>query len=180
MQQIGRIVRRAGEGDVHPACAQQPKHLIAAAADDADVDVGIGAVERLQMRQEKLACYGVARADNERAGLQRAGLLKLVLARFQQPHGAADIFKEQAAVFGEGNAARRAYKQARAKLLLELLDALADGGLGEKQILGGERDVAGLGDLAEYAVKLQLDHGGTSFFDISERNNNYTKTVFYL
>jgi carbonic anhydrase len=53
----------------------------------------IAAVEGVEVRQEKLARHGVARADDERAGLKRARLLQFVLAGLEKTHGAAHIFK---------------------------------------------------------------------------------------
>ena len=57
------------------------------------MNVGVAAVEAVEVGQEELARHRVARADHERAGLERARLLELILARFEKADGAAHIFK---------------------------------------------------------------------------------------
>ena len=67
-----RVAGGACEGDIDLSRAEKAQHLIAAAADDADVDIGIAAVKRVEIRQQELTRHGITRADDERAGLKRA------------------------------------------------------------------------------------------------------------
>ena len=97
------------------------------------------------------------------AQLQGAGLGELVLAGLNEVDGLGDIVVEQPPVGGQADAAGGAGKQPGLKLLLELLDGLADGGLGDVEALGRGGDVARLCHLFEYPVKFQLrGHGNAS------------------
>ena len=151
------IRRCAGKGDVHLAGAQQAQDLVAAAGHDLDVDGGVLLVEAVQVGQQELTGDGVAGTDDELAHLQLTGLGQLFLAGLQQPHRAADVLIQHLALRRQGNAPGIAGKQTGLQVVLQLLDGLAHGGLGDIQCLGCGGDIAHLGHLFEYAVQLQLD-----------------------
>ena len=92
------------------------------------------------------------------AHLQLASLAQLGLAGLQQAHGTADVLIEHLALAGQSDTPGVPGEQPGLQLALQLLDGLADGGLGDVEGLSGGGDVAGLGHLLEYFVELQL-HG---------------------
>ena len=151
----------AGKGDVHLAGLQQAQNFVAPAGDDLDMNGRILPVEPVQIRQQELAGHRVAGADGQVAHLQVPALGQLLLAGFQQAHGAADVFIQHPPVGGQGDAPGVPGEQPGLQLRLQLLDGLADGGLGYKQSLGGGGDVSGLRYLLEHTIKLQL-HGHDS------------------
>ena len=154
--QRGGLLGGAGKGDIHLAGLQQAQYLVAAAGNDLDVDGGILPVEPIQIRQQELAGDGVAGADGQVSHLQLPALGQLLLAGLQQADGAADVLVQHPAVRCQGHATGVAGKQTGLQLALQLLDGLADGGLGDIQGLSGGGDVAGLGHLLEYTIKLQF------------------------
>ena len=152
----GLVVGRAGKGNVHLAGLKQGQHLAAAAGDDLNVNIGVAAVEAVQVGQQKLAGNGVAGANGQLAQLQLVGLAQLGLTGFQQPHGAADVLIQHLPLGGQHHAPAVAGEKSGLQLRLQLLDALADGGLADIQRLGGGGDVARVGHLFEHLVKLQF------------------------
>ena len=114
-------------------------------------------VEAVQVGQQELTGDGVAGADDELAHLQLTGLGQLFLAGLQQAHCAADVLIQHLSLRCQGNAPGIAGKQTGLQVVLQLLDGLAHGGLGDIQCLGCGGDIAHLGHLFEYAVQLQLD-----------------------
>ena len=121
------------------------------------------AVELIQIGGEEKAGDRVAGADDQRAQQQLLGLGELVLAGGDEPQSAADVLVEHLALPGQGDAPGTAGKQPGLQGVFQLLDRLTYRGLGNIEIFGGYGDVAGLGNLLEHAIQLQLDcHGGSS------------------
>ena len=121
------------------------------------------AVELVQIGGEEEAGDRVAGADDQRAQQQLLCLGELVLTGGDKPQGAADVLVEHLALSGQGDAPGTAGEQTGLQGVFQLLDRLTYRGLGNIEILGGHGDVAGLGNLLEHAIQLQLDcHGGSS------------------
>ena len=114
-------------------------------------------VELVQIGQQELTGDGVAGADGQLPHLQLPGLAQLLLACFQQSHGAAHIFIQHLPLGGQGHAPAVPGEQTRLKIALQLLDGLAHGGLGDIQRLRCGGDVAHLRHLLEHTVQLQLN-----------------------
>ena len=159
----GVIRGGGGKGDVHRAGFEQAEHLGAAAADDLEPDARVLAVEGVQVSGEEKAGDCIAGADDQRAQQQLLGLRELVLSGGDESQGAADVLVEHLALPGQGDAPGTAGKKTGLQGVFQLLDRLTYRGLGNIEILGGHGDVAGLGNLLEHAIQLQLDcHGGSS------------------
>ena len=152
-----RVLLFACKGDIHLTAAQIVEHHPARAVQDADADVRICLVERLQTRDEICFGHGVARADDQLTGQQLPRLRQLFLSVLDQPQRARYILEKRPPFRGQHHAARAPGEQAHLKLLLELLDRLADRGLGNIQILRRCGDIAHLGYLLKHTVKLQFD-----------------------
>jgi len=87
------------------------------------------------------------------AGLADAGLQVVEVG--QQAHRAVVVGR---AVGGHRDAAGGAVEQLHAQALLQRLHVLGDGGLGQRQRIGGARECAGFNDTGEYAHGLYLVH----------------------
>ena len=165
------LVGSAGKGNIHLAGLQQAQHLVAAAGDDLNMNGGVLLVEAVQIGQQELAGDGIGRADGQVSHLQLSGLAQLGLAGFQQADGAADIFIQQLAVGGQGDAAAVAGKKTGLEIALQLLDGLADGGLADIQRLRRGGDVASFRHFLEYLVEFQFNghfnHPFISYDDMS-------------
>ena len=171
--QVFGLLRGAGKGQIHLARPQHLQHLIAGAVQYLDADGGVHKMELLQIIKQKVSGHGVTGADDKIPQHQLAGLLQLVLSRFDQPDGVADIVEQHPSLCRQGDAAGLAGKQPHLQLLLQLADGLADRRLGNIQRLGGVGNALLLGHLTENTVKIQLDCHFSASFAIS------TAYVFY-
>ena len=133
------------------------QHHLAGAVEDADLDGRIVLMKGLEPGDQIGLRYRVARADDQLAREQLARLRELFLAALDEAEAVRDIVQQHLPLARQHNAARASGKQPYLQLLFELLDGLADRGLGDIQILRRGGDIAHAGDLLKDAVKLQFD-----------------------
>ena len=123
-----------------------------AAGDDLNMDGRVLPVEIVQIGQEEQTCHRVTGADRQLPHLQLTGLIQFLLPIFQKADGTADVFVQHFPLAGQGDAPAVPGKKTGLQFPLQLLNGLADSGLGNIQGLGGGGDVSGFGNLFEYAV----------------------------
>ena len=151
------VLRLAGKGDVDLPRVQIVEDHLARAVEDADLDGRIVLMKGLEPGDQIGLRYRVARADDQLAREQLARLRELFLAALDEAEAVRDIVQQHLPLARQHNAARASGKQPYLQLLFELLDGLADRGLGDIQILRRGGDIAHAGDLLKDAVKLQFD-----------------------
>ena len=123
-----------------------------------ELDVGKACLEVRQVRNDEQLRHRGAHvhpqaAHGVGAGVGHAGF-NVIQVR-QQPHGALVVGR---AIGRHGHAAGGAVEQLHAQALLQRLHVLGDGGLGQRQRIGGARECAGFNDTGEYAHGLYLVH----------------------
>ena len=93
------------------------------------MDTGVGFVELIQERNQKISADGVAGSDAQLAAAQFSRFHQLVFAAFDQVHGGFNVakqgfsFRRQLYPFGASD------KKIDAQLFLQCFDGLADGRL---------------------------------------------------
>ena len=123
---VDRLVRRfAGERNIHLPGMKVIEHHGRRAIQDADADVWIVLVERLEPGEQIGLRDRVARADDQLAGQQLARGGDLFLAALEQAERVAHVFEQQLALARQADAARAAREEPDLQLLFELLDRLA-------------------------------------------------------
>ena len=151
------VLHFAGKGDVHLPAVQIIEHHAARAVENADANIGVCFMERLQPREKVRFRHRVTRADDELAREELARLGELFLAVSQQPQRVRHIFQQRLPLRGQAHALGAARKQPHLKLLFELLDRLAHRGLRNIQVLRRSGDIPHPRDLFKHPVQLQLD-----------------------
>ncbi len=115
--------------------------------EDADVDVGVQALERLDpWQQPERAERGEGRDADAAPAARAADLLDAGIETRQQR---LDRSQQQLPVGGELDPARAAREERRAELVLEALDLAADRRLGDVQLVGGGAEAERPGDRLE-------------------------------
>ena len=129
------VLRLAGKRDVDLTGVQIVEHHLARTVQDTDLDGGIVLVECLKARNQIGLCDRIACTDDQLTREQLARLRELFLAALDEAEAVRDIVQQHLPLARQHNAARASGKQPYLQLLFELLDGLADRGLGDIQIL---------------------------------------------
>ena len=151
------------EPEVGLAADHGGQHLVGPGVQQAHTDLGVALVVARDHAREEVVDGGGHAGDGDfphARGSQPADPQQGVIEIFQQQ---LDLAREVAPDGGELHAAGGAVEQTHAERLLELVDAAAEGWLGDVHRFGGLAEVAQLGDgtKGQQVVEVEVDgHGG--------------------
>ena len=145
-------------GHVQRAVAHPGDEVRRAALADADVELGGLEQERRHGGGDDRGERAGERADPEPVALLRDELRELRVGERQALRDRPRVDEEPLAGRREAQPAPPSLDQAGPELALERGDLLGDGGLGERQRVGGARERAVLGDRAEREQPPRIQH----------------------
>ena len=146
------------EREVDLAAAQQRRGVLGLGHDQRQLDAGVLGAEGGDRQRHQRRGGGLERGQPQAAAAQAGDRLQLGLGLGEPGEDRVGVAHERLAGLGQPDAARVALDERAAGLALERGDLLRDGGLREREGLGGGAERAADRDLAEHAHAADVKH----------------------
>ena len=122
-----------------------------------DIDIGITVLELLQVREQEIPHGQLAGSNIDLTALTVHILFQHPPGPFHLLAGAADLAEEKLSFRGQRDAFLGTKKKPAVQIMFQILDAFADGGLGQAKLLSRQRDIFFLRDLVKNFVLVEAD-----------------------